>query len=127
MGFSKLMEVVIKIDADFDNKGLYLGQFLDDFKNANNKSVRYYLVKDKTVFKGSQPYFKALVASMVHKLCNDYHLTPPKWVFDPEFYLEDVYFSGNIEGKARIRLLVESPPEFKLRNVFVSENSLMRV
>lgn len=57
-----------------------------------------------------QPYFKALVASMVHKLCNDCQLTPPKWVLDPEFYLEDVYFSGNIEGKERIRLLVESPP-----------------
>lgn len=127
MGFSKLMEVVKKIDTDFQNKGLYLGQFLEDFNTANNKSVRYYLVKDKPNFNGNQPYFKALVASMVHKLCNDYQLTPPKWVFDNEFYLEDVYFSGDIEGKGRIRLLVESPPEFKLRNVFISGDSLMRV
>jgi len=127
MEFIKLMEVVQKIHNDFQNKGLYLGQFLEDFKTANNKSVRYYLVKDKPTFNENQPYFKALVASMVHKLCNDYQLTPPKWVFDDEFYLEDAYFSGNIEGKGRIRLLVESPPEFKLRNVFVSGDSLMRL
>lgn len=127
MEFSKLIEVIQKIDADFENKGLYLGQFLDDFKDASNKSVRYYLVKDKPLFDRNQPYFKALIASMVHKLCNDYNLTPPKWVFDPEFYLDDVYFSGNIEGKGRIRLLVESPPEFKLRNVYVSGRSLIRV
>lgn len=127
MELNKLIDVIAKIEDNFQNKGLYLGQFLDDFKNANNKSLRYYLIKDKPVFKENQPYFKALIASMVHKLCNDNQLAPPKWVFDPEFYLEDAYFSGSIQGKGRIRLLVESPPEFKLRNIFVSENSLMRV
>jgi len=84
MLFNKLIEVINKIEADFKNKGVYLGQFLEDFKTANNKSLRYYLVKDKPVFNGNQPHFKALVASMVHKLCNDYQLTPPKWVIFQE-------------------------------------------
>lgn len=127
MKFSKLFEVIKIIEDNPQNKGIYLGQFLDDFKAAGNKSKRYYMVKDKPVFTGDQPHFKALVASMVHKLCNDNQVTTPKWVFDAEFYLEEAYFSGNIEGKGRIRLLVESPPEFKLRNVFVSGNSMIRV
>ncbi|MFZ5596277.1 MAG: hypothetical protein ACOY31_04610 [Bacillota bacterium] len=127
MNLCKLTEVIKKIEHDFQNKGLYLGQFLDDFKNAGSKSVRYYLIKDKPDFNDAEPYFKALIASMVHKLCNDYQLPPPSWVFEKEFYLDDVYFSGNIEGKGRIRLLVESPPEFKARNVFVPADSLTRM
>ena len=33
----------------------------------------------------------------------------------------------NAKGGLRIALLVESPPEFKARNIFVSENCLERV
>ncbi len=69
----------------------------------------------------------ALIASAVHKLARESGLQIPVWVFDSKYYLKDPYFVGNPPDLLRLVYLAESPAEFKMRNVFSSENCLSRV
>lgn len=69
----------------------------------------------------------AFIASSVHKLTRESGLQIPVWVFDSKYYLRDPYFVGNPPDLLRLVYLAESPAEFKMRNVFSSENCLSRV
>jgi len=63
----------------------------------------------------------------VEKLCNDSELEPPAWVFKEKYFLKDPMFALDAKGMLRLVLLVESPNEFVVRNIFVTENCLQRV
>jgi hypothetical protein len=69
----------------------------------------------------------AYIASSVHKLAREADLRIPAWVFDSKYFLRDPYFVGNPPDLLRLVYLAESPAEFKMRNVFSSENCLSRV
>ena len=121
------------IDAIFKSisKGrdfyICLGDFLDDFYRSSNKG--------KTLMIANEPknynlpiYQKAFLASVVHKLANDYNLVVPEWVFKKEYYsYDEPYFDCNAKGNLRKLFLYKAPIEFKHRNIFVDENILKRV
>jgi len=74
------------------------------------------------------PVHLAYAAAAIHKLCNDYGLSVPKWVFDSKCYLrEKPHFGCNAQGDLRLWFMYKSPSEFKHRNLFVDENVLVRV
>lgn len=99
--------------------------FLDCFYAADASS-KLEMVTDE-VNCGANEKDGAFIAAAVHKLCLEYGLKVPKWVFHPEFFLRDPYFSNNPPDVLKLIYLVESPPEFKMRNIFTSENTLSRV
>lgn len=68
----------------------------------------------------------AYCAAGVHKLCREYRLSLPGWVTDKSLILNEPYFPGATTDLLKLVCLVESPPEFKMRNIFTTENVLSR-
>jgi hypothetical protein len=65
-------------------------------------------------------------AAGIHKLSREYGLALPEWVTDKSLILEEPYFPGANTDLLKLVCLVESPPEFKMRNIFTTENVLTR-
>lgn len=70
-------------------------------------------------------WLEALLAASVSYLCHEAGMAPPSWVEhvtspSPFFVLPATSFA------MRVRLLLESPPPFRNRGVFVPENYLSR-
>lgn len=68
----------------------------------------------------------AYCAAGVHKLCREYGLRLPSWVTDKSFILDEPFFPGATTDLLKLVCLIESPPEFKMRNIFTTENVLSR-
>ena len=103
---------------------LLLGNFLDEFRrSALDKQMAMIALPPED----TEQHYGPFLAASVHKLANDNGLEPPAWVFDNRFFLpaNNPYFSFGLLGNER--LMAESPPEFKLRNLFVTGNVLERV
>lgn len=103
------------------------GDFLDWFyyPYRNNKS-RLEAIQTEPIWACNKET-STFVAASVHFLARKYQLEIPSWVFKEQYILEEPYFSLKAKGDLRIVLLAESPIEFKMRNMFVSSNSLDRV
>lgn len=102
------------------------GVWLDCFYRSS-KDRRNEMIKTEPDLSFLDLNTRAFVAASVHKLCNDYDLPIPAWVSKTEYFLKEPYFVGNPQGLLRIVYLVESPPEFKIRKIFTSDNTLARV
>jgi hypothetical protein len=117
---------VVKQTAKGQKFELLWGDFLDEFYRSG-KEKKMDMVKDEPEhFDNIQAETYAFIAGAVEKLCNDAELEPPAWVFKDKYFLREPYFALNAKGMLRVVLLVESPNEFVVRNVFVSENCLTR-
>jgi len=66
----------------------------------------------------------AYLAAVVEHLCRRDSIRIPEWVHDRKFFLQSPYFDGPEDSKAK--LIVESPVEFRRRNIFVSKNMIDR-
>ena len=107
---------------------ILLGDFLDEFYRSDTPTCQNMI--DDCPIEGDvqvQTIHAAFAAATAHKLANDYVLSVPAWVFEDQFYLEKPYFGGNAKGNLRWYFMYKSPSEFKHRNLFVCENSLVRV
>jgi len=67
----------------------------------------------------------AYLAATAEELANRYNFPAPVWARSPERALHEPWFASPM-GALRAVLLVESPPAFRARNLFVSENALSR-
>lgn len=107
----------------------YLGDFLDYFYHSDrSQEERFSLVKDEPEeYNNISQKDYAFLAGVAHKLCREYGIRPPEWVIKDKYFLDSPYFSGEAKGNLRLVLLVESPVEFRMRNIFTSENTLVRV
>jgi len=102
-----------------------LGQFLDDFKHSDN---RILLIKDEPEYVMDHDKEMCFIAGAVHKLCNDYKIEYPEWIFKREYYLDKrVYAFGSHDEDFHRYLRQTSPWEFSCRNYFVPDNTLQRV
>ena len=124
---------MLNIDKVFENisKGydfyICLGDFLDEFY-IQESLARRQMIENEPQNYNLPKYQEAFLASVVHKLANDFKLDVPGWVFNNKYYLYDEpYFDCNAKGKLRMLFMYISPSEFKHRNVFVDENILKRV
>ena len=119
---------IVKLTSENLNEyKIYLGNFLDEFY-ASSIEKKIEMVKEEPgEYEGLSEQTYAFIAGAVEKISNDSKIKPPEWVFKAKYFLNDPMFSLDAKGMLRLILLVESPNEFIVRNIFVTENCLQRV
>lgn len=113
--------------ADIDQFALHCGNFLDAFYRAADEQRLRMVQREPEAYPDFPNYMLPFLAAMTHKLCNDYRLECPGWVHRKAYFLEEPHFWLNARGNLRRVLEEESPPEFKIRNLYVTANTLSRV
>jgi hypothetical protein len=104
--------------ADFQR---VVNAFVDSFRRAPEDEKRE-LVRDPIEQPGR---LEGLVAGVVSALCREAGVRAPAWV--ETIYSPEPFFAFPAEGYAlRVRLMVESPAPFRVRNVFVPAQYLSR-
>ncbi|HUC93645.1 MAG TPA: hypothetical protein VMS09_16775 [Paenibacillus sp.] len=98
--------------------------FLDRFY-ASTTEQRRELIRSAPGCLDDRRYLSYCAAG-IHKLCREYGLAVPGWVADKSLILDEPYFPGAHTDLLKLVCLVESPPEFKMRNIFTTENVLAR-
>ncbi len=100
---------------------LYVNTFIDDFRRADDMTRRR-LVEDPIVTVGRM---EGLISAVVSALCREYGIESPRWV---EYIYSPTPFFAFPAGSfaLRVRLMLESPAPFRIRNVFVPENYMNR-
>jgi hypothetical protein len=68
----------------------------------------------------------AYLAATAEELARRYNFVLPMWTDTPDRKLHQPWFASPLAALRAI-LLLESPPGFRARNLFVSENALSRV
>jgi hypothetical protein len=67
----------------------------------------------------------AYIAATAEELARQYQLASPEWAASGKRALHRPWFASQLSA-LRAVLLLESPPAFRARNLFVSENALSR-
>lgn len=102
-----------------------LGDFLDAFYRAPAAEA---LASEPELLKGAVPrgeVWDAFLAATAEHLARRFHFEIPSWTDSPLRQLRRPYFP--IEApQFRATLLLESPVEFRSRNLFVTANALSR-
>ena len=100
---------------------LHINDFVDDFRRAEESS-RGAMVAEGPTEPGR---LSGLIAGVVSALCREVGMAAPGWV--ETMYSPEPFFVLVARGFAlRLRLMLESPPAFRGRNVFVTEDYLRR-
>ena len=102
-----------------------LANFIDEF-NCSSKGNKLKMIENRPFPQINKNREKAYIAALVEELCVRNSLKIPAWVEDKRFFLKEPFFVGELESLKSF-LLVESPVSFRRRNIFVSENVLIRV
>lgn len=114
-------ELVERCREEGPHYQLEINAFVDAFRRASEPERRQLL----SAGPGRSGRIEGLVAAVASALCREVGLEPPAWVAltgspEPFFVFPATGFA------LRVRLMLESPPPFRSRNVFVPENYLSR-
>lgn len=100
---------------------LHVNQFVDDFRRCTPADRAATSVEPPSKF----DRYAGLVAAIVSSLSREVGQPVPVWV--QETGSPEPFFAFPARGFAlRLRLMVESPPAFRIRNVFVPSDYLSR-
>jgi hypothetical protein len=103
-----------------------LMEFLDEFYLKPSQDA---LAGEPEMLREALPgkglVYDAYLAATAEALACKYGLDTPSWAYGPNRKLHHPWFALTL-ASLRAVLLVESPPAFRSRNLFVSENALSR-
>ena len=115
------LELVELLKSAGDQFQLHVNAFVDTFRTADD-DARTAMLEPGPSESGR---FEGLVSAVASALCREIGRPAPVWtqtVWSPE-----PFFVIDTESYAlRVRLMLESPPPFRVRRVFVPENYLAR-
>lgn len=117
---------VAQLTVEGESFDLCLKNFLDEFQvhpSANALSEEPAILRDR--FPEIGAIQDAYLAAVAESLASASHLSVPLWAFAETRKLHRPWFALNYSSMRAV-LLVESPPAFRSRNLFVSENALSR-
>jgi len=112
-------------NGDFSFKSFWLmfGTFLDEIYNKKDINM----IEEEPFENSNIPKeIKAFIAASVDYLSNQMNKKAPIWVFKKEYSLENPYFPSKLKGDIRAVMCIESPIEYKSKNIFVLANVLSR-
>jgi hypothetical protein len=113
-----LLRLACQDEAHFQ---LHLNEFVDTFRAAT-AGRRREMIADGPRRSGR---LEGLIAAVISALCRETKTPAPDWV--AHVHSPEPFFVVPARGLAlRLRLMLESPPPFRSRNVFVPENYLAR-
>jgi hypothetical protein len=101
------------------------GNFLDAFYLAPDGGMLQEMPQQIASGIVHAEEINAYLAAAAERLARRSGFDIPAWVFEPCRYLH-VPFFANEAATLRATLLLESPPEFRTRNIFVTGNALDR-
>ena len=114
-------DLLIAAKGDAGHFQLYVNAFVDAFRRADEEQRRAMIAAGP----GESGRLEGLAAAVVSALCHETGTPAPAWIQrvgspTPFFVIDTASFA------LRVRLMLESPPAFRTRNVFVPENYLSR-
>jgi len=116
-----VLELLGACHTDAEHFQLHINAFVDDFRAAT-ATARAAMVQDGAARDGT---LEGLLAAVVSSLCREAGMPTPAWV--GRIHSPVPFFAFPARSFAlRLRLMLESPPAFRCRNVFVPENYLSR-
>lgn len=122
----KTLAEVAELAAQGDSFERCLANFLDEFYAAPNAAA---LAEAPTFL---APHFAdlgrvedAYLAATAEELARRFAFPSPAWTAGEARLLHQPWFASSLSA-LRAVLLLESPPSFRARNLFVSENALSR-
>ena len=108
--------------------GDWLGSVYLAERTGFNNWEEYFSEPD---FKDLEEKEKIYFVAKCHWLTNTHGLLKqtPKWILSEKYsFLKDPYFPGGMKSDMyRFWTMVETPVEFTMRNIFVSNNAMVRV
>jgi hypothetical protein len=122
----KTLAEVARLVADGDSFDRCLANFLDEFYPEPNAAA----LSDEPPFLAPAgrelgQVQDAYLAAVAEHLGYIYSFSIPAWVRSEDRKLHLPWFASQLAG-LRAVLILESPPAFRARNIFVSENALAR-
>ena len=122
----KTLAEVAVLAAQGDSFDRCLANFLDEFYAAPTASA---LADSPGLlapqFGDTGRVQDAYLGATAEELARHFNFPSPSWAASPERALHKPWFATSL-ASLRAVLLLESPPAFRARNLFVSENALSR-
>ncbi len=117
---------VAQLSAGGDSFDVCLANFLDEFYAAPSAAA---LLPEPALLEPSHGELgrvqDAYLAATAEQLAYTHGFPIPTWVRSENRKLHRPWFASQLAG-LRALLILESPPAFRARNLFVSENALSR-
>lgn len=118
---------VAEVAFEGDSFDRCLADFLDEFYTSPKNEALALAPRLLAPSHGDRGQVQdAYLAATAEELASRFKLDVPAWTSGSERQLHRPWFALNL-ASLRAILILESPPAFRARNLFVSENALSRV
>ncbi len=121
----KTLAEVAAMSRDAEALGYAIPEFLDEFYAEPLAERVAEEPRSLTAVLGDDGLADAYLAGIAEHLSRQYKLKTPAWVFWPGRKLANPWFAMTSQG-GRMCMLIESPPAFRERNIFISAHALTR-